>query len=59
MKGSWREDQLETDELSLRTRRLTQEIVQAESRSQDLCEDLEKKEIVHCEKKVKVLLYFL
>lgn len=44
----WRETkldkaQLETEELSLRNRSLTQEIVQVESRIQDLCEDLAKK----------------
>lgn len=48
----WRETkldkaQLETEELSLRNRSLTQEMVQVESRIQDLCEDLAKNEIVH------------
>lgn len=48
----WRETkldkaQLETEELSLRNGSLTQEIVQVESRIQDLWEDLAKNEIVH------------
>lgn len=38
--------QQETEELSLRNGSLTQEIVQVESRIQDLCEDLAKYEIV-------------
>lgn len=40
-------DQLETKVLSLKNRSLTQEMMQAESRIQDLCEDLVKNEIVH------------
>lgn len=39
--------QLETEELSLSNGSLTQEIVQVESRIQDLREDLAKYEIVH------------
>lgn len=39
--------QQETKELSLRNMSLTQEIVQIESRIQDLCEDLTKNETAH------------
>lgn len=51
-KLKWRETkldkvQLETEELSLSNGSLTQEIVQVESRIQDLWEDLAKNEIVH------------
>lgn len=53
--------QPETEELSLRNRSLTKEIMRIESGIQDLCEDLAKNENCACgdEKKSKSVLYFL
>lgn len=45
-------DKQQTEGLSLKNRRLTQEIVQAESRLQDLCVDLTERERVHSDEKM-------